>query len=102
VRPSLISLGQPETGTDTAQSRPMSFFLLYPALNGVAASDFVFARTGAHKLFNLARSYECSPKGSTRHITGRAGFTHQPVMIFSKHGVVGAITANFMDPKSDK
>jgi hypothetical protein len=79
-----------------------SFFLLYPALNSVAASDLVFARTGAHKLFNLVRSNECSPKGSTRHITGRARFTHQPVMIFSKHGVAAIGTEIFMRGKADK
>jgi hypothetical protein len=79
-----------------------SFFLLYPALNCVAGSDLVFARMGAYVLFNLVRSNECSPKGSTRRVTDRARFTHQPLMIFLKHGVAAIGTANFMDAKADK
>ena len=94
--------GNGGSGDRAAHVAPRSFFLLYPALNGVVASDLVFVRTSAHKLFNLARSNECSPKGSTRRITDRARFTHQPVMIFSKHGVAAIGTANFMRQKADK
>jgi hypothetical protein len=81
---------------------PRSFFLLYPAFNSVAGSDFVFARTGAHKLFNLVRRNEGSPKGSTRRVTDRARFTHQPFVIFPKHRVAAVSTTNFMSVKADK
>jgi hypothetical protein len=61
-----------------------------------------FCVHGAHKLFNLSRSNECSPNGSTRRVPDRARFTHEPFMIFAKHGVAAVNTANFMNAKADE
>jgi hypothetical protein len=61
--------------------------------------DFDFAY--AHKLFNLARGNKCAPGGSTCRVAGRARFTHEPFMIFVRHGIAGVSTANFTSEKAD-
>jgi hypothetical protein len=60
----------------------------------VAERDFVFfACAVADKPFNLARSNQCSPNGSTRRVTYRARFTHEALMVFPKHNVAAVSTA---------
>ena len=59
-----------------------SFVRFYPALFAVAEGRVDFTCMRACKIFNLAGSDECSPKGSTRLVADGARFAHEPFMKF--------------------
>jgi hypothetical protein len=62
----------------------------------------ILRRRGAQQLFDLLRSNECSPKGSTRRLTDCARFTHEPFVIFPNHTVADVNTTNYMNAKADE